>query len=190
LSGGADFLIRAGWNAFHLCERDGESFDLFKTLRTAGDRLDRTLVVEDKRGASINVRLLAVRKSPEATARERQRLYANAKRKGKQPDARSVEAAEWIILVTSLDSLPVDDILLLYRLRWQVELAFKRLKSIADLDDLPARKPPLARAWIATKFILAILTGRTTQDLLESPPCGRRMANPSRIDLAHLPAGD
>ncbi len=187
LNGAADFLIRAGWNAFRLRDRDAKTFDLIAALRTAEDRLDQPLVIEDKRGASIEVRLLAVRRSPEATARERQRLYANAKRKGKHPDARSIEAAEWIILITSLDSLPVDDVLLLYRLRWQIELAFKRLKSIGGLDQLPARTPPLARAWIATKLIIATLIGHTTQDLLESPPSGFRMPSTPRLDLAHLP---
>jgi Transposase DDE domain len=188
LDGGADFLIRAGWNAFRLRDREGNGFDLIGALRTAGDRLDRPLIIDDKRGTPIEVRLLAVRRSPEATARERQRLYANAKRKGKQPDARSIEAAEWIILLSSLHDLPFDEILVLYRLRWQIELAFKRLKSIAGLDQLQARTPPLARAWLATKLIIAILIGQATQEILESPPCGLRNPNPARLDLAHLPA--
>lgn len=188
LNGGADFLIRAGWNAFRLRETDGGNFDLFKALRHAPDRLDRQVIIEDKRGAHLKIRLVALRKSAEATEQERRRLRANAKRKGKQPDARSIEAAEWIILVTSLHSLPVDDIGVLYRLRWQIELAFKRLKSLGDLDQLPARTPPLARAWIAAKLIIAILIGHTTQDLLESPPCGLRMPIATRLDLAHLPA--
>src|SRR5258706_1364890 len=172
LSGGADFLIRAGWNAFRLRDTEGDSFDLISTLRTTADRLDQPLIIEGKQGAPIKARLIVIRKSAEATARERQRLYANAKRKGKQPDARSIEAAEWIILLTSLDSTLLGDILILYRLRWQIELAFKRLKSLAGLDQLQARTPPLARAWLATKLIIAILIGHTTQDLLDSPPCG------------------
>jgi hypothetical protein len=187
-NGGADFLIRAGWNALRLRHTDGGSFDLLNALRHAHDRLDRHVIIEDRRGAHLKVRLVVQRKSPEATEQERRRLRANAKRKGKQPDARSLEAAEWIILATSIDSLPVDDILGLYRLRWQIELAFKRLKSLGSLDQLPARTPPLARAWIAAKLIIAILIGHTTQDLLESPPCGLRIPIPARLDLAHLPA--
>ncbi|MBI3513394.1 MAG: IS4 family transposase [Proteobacteria bacterium] len=188
LDHGADFLIRAGWNAFRWREPTGGAFDLFKVLRTSGDRLDRQVIIEAKDASEIKVRLVAVRKSPEAAEKDRRRLRADAKRKGKHPDARSLEAAEWIILVTSLDSLPIDDILALYRLRWQIELAFKRLKSIGGLDQLPARTPPLARAWIAAKLIIATLIGHTIQDLLDSPPCGLRMPGATALDLAGLPA--
>ena len=58
------------------------------------------------------------------------------------------------------------DVLALYRLRWQIELAFKRLKSLAGLDLLPARSAALGRAWIAAKLIIATLIGWTIQGFL------------------------
>ena len=81
---------------------------------------------------------------------EQKRLLKEAKRRGKKPDPRSLEAAKYILLLTSLPAtvVPPADILAIYRLRWQIELAFKRFKSLAGLDLLPAKKPELAQAWI------------------------------------------
>lgn len=192
LDGAADFLVRIGWNALRLRRPDGSAFDLFAALRRTDQVLDCPVAVEDRaRKATIpDLRLLAWRKAPDAVAKERLRIRQDAKRKGKQPDPRSLEAAEWVILVTSLDSagFPPDIVFALYRLRWQIELAFKKLKSLAHLDDLPARTPALARAWIAAKIITAVLIGQTIQEFLESPPCGHRNRQPAPVLLAPLPA--
>jgi hypothetical protein len=185
LNGGGDFLIRAGWNAFRLRDKDGTPFDLFATLRKAGNLVDHTIMIEDPRGGEpIKARLVAARKSPQAAERDRRHIRQNAKSKGKTPDARSLEAAEWIILITSLMDVAAEDILALYRLRWQIELAFKRLKSLAHLDLLPARTEPLTRAWIAAKLIIATLIGHTIQGFLDSPPCAGRNPYPTAFDLA------
>src|SRR4029453_9399653 len=57
-----------------------------------------------------------------------------------------------------------------YLLRWQVELAFKRLKSLLGLDRLPARSEPLARNWLLAHLILALLIEDTARTLLDLPP--------------------
>ncbi|WP_408734707.1 transposase [Kozakia baliensis] len=44
-----------------------------------------------------------------------------------------------------------------YRLRWQIELAFKRLKSGLGIDALQARDSQLARFWLAAHLILGLL---------------------------------
>ena len=56
-------------------------------------------------------------------------------------------------------------------MRWQIELAFKRLKSLLNLDRLPARNRNLARAWLNAHLLLALLIDDMTQQLLDSPPC-------------------
>lgn len=48
-------------------------------------------------------------------------------------------------------------VLELYRLRWQIELRFKRLKSLLDFGELPARTEPLARSWILARLLAAAL---------------------------------
>ncbi len=45
----------------------------------------------------------------------------------------------------------------LYRVRWQIELAFKRLKSQLDLDELRTRDGPTTKSWILLKFLAAAI---------------------------------
>ena len=101
-------------------------------------------------------------------------LLKAAKKRGKQPDPRSLEAANYILLLTSLPAaaFPPADILALYRFRWQIELAFKRFKSLAGLDLLPAKKPELARAWIYARLIVAIIAEQIAGQVPDSSPSG------------------
>lgn len=65
--------------------------------------------------------------------------------------------AVWLLTDLGPEDLPLEDARELYRARWQVELFFKRLKSILDLDELPTRDGPTARPWIWAKLALAAL---------------------------------
>ncbi len=67
--------------------------------------------------------------------------------------------SEYFVLGTSLnsDTYPAERILELYRLRWQVELAFKRLKTIMQLGQLPKTDPESCRAWLYGKMLYALL---------------------------------
>lgn len=44
-----------------------------------------------------------------------------------------------------------------YRIRWQVELVFKRFKQLAELGHLPKHDDESARAWLYGKLIVALL---------------------------------
>jgi hypothetical protein len=63
----------------------------------------------------------------------------------------------WLITDLSQDELPRDQARELYSRRWQIELYFKRLKSILALDDMPTRDGPSVRPWIWAKLLLATL---------------------------------
>ena len=66
-------------------------------------------------------------------------------------------AAEYLILATSLpeDEFPACEILAVYRLRWQIELAFRRLKSLPHMDKLRTRTDAGTRCWIYAHLIVA-----------------------------------
>jgi len=49
------------------------------------------------------------------------------------------------------------DVLELYRFRWQIELAFKRLKQLIRLGRLPHKDPVAAKSWILAKLVIALL---------------------------------
>jgi hypothetical protein len=63
----------------------------------------------------------------------------------------------WVLTTAPADRLGTVEVLELYRLRWQIELLFKRLKSLLHLDSLPSRQGPTARSWMLARFLAAAL---------------------------------
>jgi hypothetical protein len=189
IEAGADFIVRTGWNSLRLLQANGEPFDLFAVLAAQAEQEGEVQVrIHEgiKAAMPLILRLVVRRKDPEQAAAEQKRLLKDAKKRGKQPDPRSLEAAKYILLLTSLpaDAFPPADILALYRFRWQIELAFKRFKSLAGLDMLPARKPELARAWIYARLIVAIIAEQIAGQVPDSSPSGPDNASRNPIALA------
>jgi hypothetical protein len=192
IDAGADFIVRTGWNSLRLLQPDGEPFDLFAALtaQTEQESEVQVRIHEAITGAPppepLILRLVIRRKDPEQAEAEQKRLLKDAKKRGKQPDPRSLEAAKYILLLTSLPAatFPPADILALYRFRWQIELAFKRFKSLAGLDTLPAKKPELARAWIYARLIVAIIAEQIAGQVPDSSPSGPGNATRKPIALA------
>jgi hypothetical protein len=192
IDAGADFIVRTGWNSLRLLQPNGEPFDLFAALVAQAEQ-EGEVQVRIYEGVSevtplepLILRLVIRRKDPEQTEAEQKRLLKDAKKRGKQPDPRSLEAAKYILLLTSLPAtvFPPSDILALYRFRWQIELAFKRFKSLAGLDQLPAKNPGLARAWIYARLIVAIIAERIAGQVPDSSPSGHDKTTRKSIALA------
>ncbi|MDR2246772.1 MAG: transposase, partial [Treponema sp.] len=78
--------------------------------------------------------------------------------KGNKLREKTVAFNEFIVVVTSLPhSVSADEVLETYRLSWQVEIHFKRLKSILDFGDLPKKNPAASEAWLNGKILVALL---------------------------------
>jgi hypothetical protein len=75
-------------------------------------------------------------------AQARRRVRAPAKKKGRTPKATTLFLAGWRLVFTTVppEILSTAAICELYQVRWQVELAIKRLKSLLDIDPLRARE--------------------------------------------------
>jgi hypothetical protein len=76
-------------------------------------------------------RLIALRVPEEVAARRRQKAYRKAQKSGRTPTAEHLEWCNWTIFVTncSVDLLTWQEVVVLYRSRWQIELMFKLWKS-------------------------------------------------------------
>ncbi len=90
----------------------------------------------------------------------------------------TLASARFLMVLTSLpaDKATAAEALAAYRLRWQVELAFKRLKSGLGIDRLMARDPAMARSWLLSHLILALLIEDGASEVLDSPPCAGALA--------------
>jgi len=155
----ADVIARISLTALPMLDGDGERFDLLAHLRTlaAGETGDWAVgfIHEDK---LYQGRFCAIRKSQAATIRERARIRRAARQKRKRVSPEALQAAGYTFVFTSLpDTVPAAAVLELYRARWQVELAFKRLKSLLAVSRLKKHDPQAARAWISAKLLVALL---------------------------------
>ncbi len=81
--------------------------------------------------------------------------------------------AEFVVVFTTVPKgkLTCDLILELYRLRWQIELEFKRDKSITGLDMLPNFRPVTIESWIYAKLLLHQITRKLATSAGDVPPC-------------------
>ena len=158
LNSGADFILRMRKNSFKTCDTNGNTLNLlniFKQLKTE-EHADFKAFAVSKDGVSVPVRICAKRKTPEQIEQVMKKLKL-LERKGRISDERKL-FNEYIVVVTSLDdTISAEQILSVYRLRWQVEIYFKRMKSILDFGELPKKRPENSLAWLNGKLMVALL---------------------------------
>jgi hypothetical protein len=95
-----------------------------------------------------------------ATARFNRLIGAcSAKRVKKQMITRrgTLEFAKYVIVFTTRSSGATADVLRSYRIRWQIELVFKRPKSLAQLGHVPKHDDRSSRAWLDGKLLVTLL---------------------------------
>lgn len=192
VSAAGQFLIRLNWQNVPLTHPSGEPFDILDALRSlpevqAGDFAVYSKASPKDGVPAIGARLVAIRKTEVAAEAARRRILQERAKKGRRLDPRTLEAAGYIFLLTSLPASAIspEDTLELYRFRWQIELAFKRMKSLLHLGNLPARDPPLARSFLYAKLLAALLLEDFTDEFLAFSPWGHRLARSSAVPVAH-----
>jgi Transposase DDE domain len=162
LDRGADVVVRAAWNNARWLDEEGNRVDLIALLKTARGKglIDRPIWIKGSAKEPIALRLVAIRKPKEARDRSIEKLKRHARDKGRNLRPETLVAAEWVIIVTSLnrDEYPLSAISALYRLRWRIEIAFKHLKSGVGLAGPPGDDPRSARAYILCHLLLGLLT--------------------------------
>lgn len=185
--GPGDYVLRVGWRGLHWLDPEGGRFDVLAFLERIGEAGIGEAAVQVGRArhktgfTPVPARMIAVKLPPDVAERARKQARRASAKGGKQIDPGTLTAAGYLLLLTSLDAkhYPAERVAALYRLRWQVELAIKRLKSILHIDRLPAKDPDLARAWLYAHLIAAFLIDDLAQVLRgDIPPC--RPATPTR----------
>lgn len=173
LDAGADIIVRAGWKNARWLGEDGRPFDLPRELRKAATSglIDRPIWIGRKSGAPLKLRLVAVKKAPQASEAAKRRARQQARKGQHHISKGTLVAAEWVILVTSLnpDDFLTADILALYRLRWRVELGFKRLKSLIGLKGPPGTDERSARPYVLAHLLLILLLEPLIDEFEDSP---------------------
>lgn len=174
---GGDFVCRIGWNAVRLCHADGTPFDLFAFLNGLAEEATGEISVAVAVGRDATqlrpVRLVVQRLAQDAAAPGERRARRKSSKQSKTVQPKTLRAAGYWMLLTSLEATEFSaaDIVAMYRLRWQIELLFKRLKSLLKLGTLPTKDPDIARCCIYAKILAALLLEEMADIFLDSSPC-------------------
>jgi hypothetical protein len=185
---GAHFIVRTNWQNLPLERPDGTPFDILAALRSIGEAVSGDFNVRFRGPGGrtpIAARLVATRRSEPAAAQTRKEATAESKKKGRVVDARTLESAGYFYVLTNVSSeqLSADQVLELYRFRWQIEMNFKDLKSVLDLNNIPAKDPALARTWLYAKLLGAFLIDDLTSRYVSFSPWGYKLQPPSGLSL-------
>jgi len=157
---GADVLVRVNRTALPMYAPDGERVDVMAWLRGLRGYLPRERPVTVRsENMEICGRLVAYR-LPEAQA-EKARAWVR-REQGNKASPTDLEAANYVVVFTTVpvERMSMSMCLELYRLRWQVELQFKRWKSLCHFDHLPNYRDDTILSWLAAKLLLAVMMQR------------------------------
>ena len=179
-SSGGWVTVRVNTGSLAFSTPDGRPFGLPGAVSSLGPPGEPgSWAVATAGGAEpVRGRVCAVRKSDTAAALAREKLRLRAGKSGTTPRPETLEYAGYVILFTTFpeSGFPAEAVLDWYRLRWQVELVFKRFKTIAKLGHLPKRDDESARAWLYGKLFTALLVEKLIRHAADVSPwgCGLR----------------
>jgi len=159
-----------------------------RSLKVAGQTAEWEVRIPlEGKEPPLQVRLCAVRKSAAAIALAEKKLRRKARREGRQLRPESLIYAQYVMVLSTFPRAPYDTqrVLEAYRLRWQVELVFKRLKQIAQLGHLPKHDPESSQAWLYGKLLVALLTEKLVRAASALSPWGYELRKgPAQQSLA------
>lgn len=180
LEAGAQLLLRWNPNVFPVNNLKGKAFEVLKHMRQLPKRAAGEWKVGfECQGQNYFLRLCAIRKSRVAAQRAYRKALDKARRNRTQANRKSLELTAYIMVLCSLpqERFSAREVLQMYRCRWQVELAFKRLKSLLAAGHLPKTDDQSARAWMQAKILTALLIERLLLEATLFSPWGYELRN-------------
>ncbi len=157
---GAYFLSRflIGTNLY-----DAQTYaqiDLYNELKNLNVPIyEISVLMGAEKQTRIPCRLICLRVSEEVAQKRRRKINKDAKRKGKTASYSYLFFADWILMITNVPQhlLPAEMVRPLYSLRWQIELLFKQMKSVLNINNTSTKNENRFRCELLGKLIVAIL---------------------------------
>lgn len=187
----ADVIVRMRFRGFPLEDAEGRKQDVLKlplSRLRVGKIREWSLSTGVGKEPRIGGRLIVVKRSREVTRRARRHLRRKASRRQEKVSQEAWRAAQYFFVWTTLPpEISAETILLLYRLRWQIELVFKRFKSILGLGHLPKKDLRSARAWLHGKLFVGLLVERIIAAADSFSPWGYPLdLSPQSLERDHV----
>lgn len=175
---GGDVLVRLGRTSLTLYDEGRGKLDWLAWCRKRRGPApaERFAQFRDDRGEWIVGRLVALRLPHTQAAQARRRCLKSGQHHGRRPRAKTLQAAGYLCLFTTASSerLPRETAGDLYRARWQIEMHFKRLKSLLRADQLRSTTDTSARLWLLAKMLYALLLEACLQAAGAFSPSGQQ----------------
>lgn len=156
----ADVVVRLNSGAFPLEDAQGKSLNLVTLVeKLKVGQVSEWPVWFEHQGQRHRLRLCVLRKSQVAAAQAQRKAEKKARKKGQEVRPETLKLAAFVLVLTSLPVSWGTTILILelYRVRWQVELAFKRLKQLLAAGHVPKTTDASSLAWLQAKILTAVL---------------------------------
>lgn len=146
--------LKAGVKVFG---EDGVELEMPEMLSRLGSRFDLPVEIGGQR--RLKVRLIGVKVSPEVAAQRRRKLKDWARKKRRQPSKRQLSRCEWTLLVTNIPPplAAAEEVLVLARARWQIELLFKLWKQQGQIDEWRSKNPWRILCEVYAKLVAMII---------------------------------
>jgi len=160
----AFLTVRLNPQGLRIADPQGRPFDLLKHLSTV-KKAKRVafwpvkIPGRTEKGA-ISGRICVIRKSKAAIEQAKRKLRRKASKNGTELQSETLIFAEYVMVFTTFPEETYSALRVLesYRIRWQIELVFKRFKQIANLGHLPKQDEKSSQAWLYGKLFVALLT--------------------------------
>lgn len=160
---GGDVLIRWAPHNLPLKTFDGSSLEILsklKKVKRAGQMIEIEGLLDKESG--IPLRACVIRKTKTAIEASHKKVKRHSQKGRHVIKPETWEYAKYVMVVTTVpkEKISTKDVLELYRIRWQIELVFRRFKSIASFGHLPKRDPVSSRSWLYGKLFASLLAER------------------------------
>ena len=176
MAAGALVVFRFNSGSFPLLDAAGKPLNLLPKLRKLriGQALELAAWFVDKSKERHGLRVCVLKKSAAAARRAERKILSKARSRSDKVKPATLEFAKYVIVLTNLpEDLAVAGLVLeLYRGRWQVELGFKRLKTLLELGHLPKKKGESSIAWMQGKILCALIIERLRCEARSISPWG------------------
>lgn len=166
LNAGAGLIVRINWRNVPVLGPDGQRFEIIPWLKTLATLSEKPIWMITPQGW-FQFRLIASPIPPDKIEEARRRARLRHQRKKRPLNENTLLAAGFVLLLTNLSAeiWPAQLVLVLYRMRWQIELYIKRLKSLLTFDHLRAKDHRVVQTYLLAKFLIALMVDEMTQQV-------------------------
>ena len=168
----ANFILRLKHGAFTLYNKDGTTFDMTSHLNlvTSDAASNFEVYANLKSLGQTKLRLCAIKIPEDKLEKTEQKFKRNDSKRQRKTSKQALDMARFVVVITALpDAIPADEIISLYRLRWQVEIYFKRLKSIIDFGNIPLKREESTMTWLTGKLMISLIIEQMLSEVSFSP---------------------